>query len=448
MQLESLKPNPVKDTAWQYARVSIFILVAFIALIASFRNFYLVSRHREDMAIVRTVRFDSLWTITSSVHMKDTRTVPTLVSMWTLQERLSTRYPSKVTSVRAAWADYAVHYKTSQSVDWEAVDRLRTTLDSLFNEIEAGTHAQQSWAEFLFVFGALCSFYPLITLRRYLRDANLDRIAKKQVQKAVLLSQERLNHAQALAHIGSWELNLQTNVGTWSDEMYRLHGMRVGEPIPTLTEFVRLVHPEDRDRFNEHCTTFREREIEVRLILPDSTPRTMRTVVDVERDENGEPLFVRGTSLDITAQKQAEEAIQRALAFNVGILNGADYSIISTATNGVITTFNRGAERLLGYTANEIVNKSTLGILHDVGEVFAYADELTAELGETIEPGFEVFVAKARLNLPEEREWTYIRKDGSRVPVLLSVSALRDSEGNLTGFLGIANDITERKQIE
>ncbi len=87
-------------------------------------------------------------------------------------------------------------------------------------------------------------------------------------------------------------------------------------------------------------------------------------------------------------------------------------------------------------------------MIHDAAEVARRAQELTEELGYTVAPGFEVFVAKARRGGPDEKEWTYIRKDGSRFPVLLSVTALRDEQNRLTGFLGIASDITERKRAE
>ena len=100
---------------------------------------------------------------------------------------------------------------------------------------------------------------------------------------------------------------------------------------------------------------------------------------------------------------------------------------------------------MLGYSAVEVAGKTSPGIFHDLNEVIARAQELSQELGITIEPGFEVFVAKAKRGEVEEREWSYIRKDGSRLTVLLSVTALRDEQGNITGFLGISSDISEQQ---
>ena len=94
------------------------------------------------------------------------------------------------------------------------------------------------------------------------------------------------------------------------------------------------------------------------------------------------------------------------------------------------------------------MGKLTPAVLHDVDEIVQQAKVLSKELGRLIEPGFEVFVAKARQGIPDENEWTYICKDGSRFPVLLSVTALRDEQGQLTGFLGIGSEITVEKHLE
>jgi diguanylate cyclase (GGDEF)-like protein/PAS domain S-box-containing protein len=130
------------------------------------------------------------------------------------------------------------------------------------------------------------------------------------------------------------------------------------------------------------------------------------------------------------------------------IFDGANYSIISTDVDGTIRSFNNAASRVLGYSPGEVIGRSTPALFHDPEEVAERAIMLSRELGETIEPGFEVFVAKARRGIVEELEWSYIHKDGSRFPVLLSITALRDESGSINGFLGIAFDITERVLIK
>lgn len=122
-------------------------------------------------------------------------------------------------------------------------------------------------------------------------------------------------------------------------------------------------------------------------------------------------------------------------------------SIISGDIDGIITLFNPGAERMLGYSADEMVGKQTPAIIHLPEEVIERGAELSDEYGRPIE-GFEVFVIKALENGYEEREWTYVRKDGSQIQVNLGVTPIRDRHGVLTGFLGVATDITQRVKAE
>ncbi|MBK8020483.1 MAG: GAF domain-containing protein [Chloroflexi bacterium] len=140
--------------------------------------------------------------------------------------------------------------------------------------------------------------------------------------------------------------------------------------------------------------------------------------------------------------------IQQVSAYQQALLEGANYSIIATDPDGRILAFNQGAESLVGYAAEEMIGKNSPAILHDLDEVVARAKVLSEELKTVIEPGFGVFVAKARLGLADENEWTYIRKDGRRVPVRLSVTAVRDASGAVAGFMGIASDVSSQKQAE
>jgi diguanylate cyclase (GGDEF)-like protein/PAS domain S-box-containing protein len=142
------------------------------------------------------------------------------------------------------------------------------------------------------------------------------------------------------------------------------------------------------------------------------------------------------------------EALQRASDWQQAILDSADFTIISTNVDGLIQTCNAGALKKLGYAADEVIGKMTPAAFHDPAEVERRARELSAELGRTVEPGFEAFVAKARLGIPDENDWAYVRKDGSRFPVRLSVTALYDETGRVNGFLGIGKDITAQKAAE
>jgi len=130
------------------------------------------------------------------------------------------------------------------------------------------------------------------------------------------------------------------------------------------------------------------------------------------------------------------------------ILENAGQAIIATDTLGTILYFNRAAQKLLGYSWNEVVGSKTPAHFHHPDEVAARAAALTAELGREVVPGFEVFVAHVGSKGHVEEDWTYIRKDGSGVPVRLAITALADADGELFGYLGIASDITERGRLE
>ncbi len=151
---------------------------------------------------------------------------------------------------------------------------------------------------------------------------------------------------------------------------------------------------------------------------------------------------------DVTASKQAEEELLHAGALQSAIFNSANFSRIATDEKGVIQIFNVGAERMLGYTAAEVMNKITPADISDPQEVITRAKALSAELGTTITPGFEALVFKASRGIEDIYELTYIRKDGSRFPAIVSVTALRDAQGGIIGYLLIGTDNTARKQVE
>ena len=151
---------------------------------------------------------------------------------------------------------------------------------------------------------------------------------------------------------------------------------------------------------------------------------------------------------DLAEQKRSSQLLSETLGIKNAILDSANFSIIATDLNGIIRSFNTSAETMLGYTADEVIGKYTPSLIHDSHEVVQYAANLSQEYQHTIEPGFDVIVYKARQGLADEREWTYIRKDGSSFPVLLSVTAVRNESNELIGFLSIAADITERKKMQ
>ncbi len=149
-----------------------------------------------------------------------------------------------------------------------------------------------------------------------------------------------------------------------------------------------------------------------------------------------------------SARNQAEAALLDAGALQSAIFDSANFSCIATDAKGVIQIFNVGAERMLGYAAAEVLNKLTPADISDPQEVTERAEALSVELGTPIAPGFEALVFKASRSIEDIYELTYIRKDGSRLPALVSVTALRDAQDVIIGYLLIGTDNTARKHVE
>jgi len=233
--------------------------------------------------------------------------------------------------------------------------------------------------------------------------------------------------------------------------------------------WVDTLHPDDRERvvveWEQAVTTSDRFDTDFRIRNAEGEYRWFKTLAVRYQGTDGAIQWF-GTNTDMQDFIQAQEEVQKlnveleqrvaarteALSAAKGhlhaILDGAtEMSIIATDTNGLITLFNSGAERLLGYSAEEMVRKQTPAIMHDPEEVRQHGEALTREWGEPIS-GFDAFVAHARRGGYEEREWTYIRKDGSRLLVSLVVTAVRDEQDNITGFLGVAKDVTAARTAE
>ncbi len=166
------------------------------------------------------------------------------------------------------------------------------------------------------------------------------------------------------------------------------------------------------------------------------------------RVEHGVVIATQSIYRDVTKRRLAETKLQETMTLLRAIVDSAAYMIISTDRDGTIQTFNATAERLLGYAAAEVCGRVTPMLIHDPFEVARRTRELSEELGREVAIGLDTFVAKARLGLPDENEWTYVARDGHRFPVLMAITKLVDEDGEISGYIGIASDITERKRIE
>ncbi|MEA5477384.1 PAS domain S-box protein [Pseudanabaena galeata UHCC 0370] len=231
---------------------------------------------------------------------------------------------------------------------------------------------------------------------------------------------------------------------------------------------VMYVEPSDQTLFhNKLCGDFSDCE---KLTWEMSLKRAHDYYCPVEVSVSKTRLSDNGTTLrwlvrDISDRRQAQQALQelnQSLETTIEqrtnelwqvnklqrtILDSTEYSIITTDLNGLIQVFNHGAEQMFGYSMGEIVGQFTPEIFHDAQELVERAITVSAELDQDIN-GLAIFTTKASLGITSEEEWTGIRKDGSRFPLSLSISALRDEKEQIIGFLGISKDISDRKKAE
>jgi diguanylate cyclase (GGDEF)-like protein/hemerythrin-like metal-binding protein/PAS domain S-box-containing protein len=185
------------------------------------------------------------------------------------------------------------------------------------------------------------------------------------------------------------------------------------------------------------------------LLRPHS--RSLEPVMAVAGHDEFAKLQLALELLDeaIEARWRSENALHASERINASILACIPQAVIATDLNGLITVFSPGAESLLGYSAAEMVGQQTPLCFHDPEEIRLRAGLLSERLGRVVEPDFSLFVRQLEADgAADEHEWTFIRKDGLRLPVLLSVAHLRNAQGGIDGYLGVATDITERKAFE
>ncbi len=272
----------------------------------------------------------------------------------------------------------------------------------------------------------------------------------KESQQRLRESERFLERAGEVAGVGGWELDLTTQQVHWTAQTCRIHEVPVGYR-PTLDEAVAFYAPAARPviqkAIEEAIANGESWDLELPLETTTGRSIWVRAVGQVEY-ANDRPLRLYGAFQDITRRKTAEFEAVRSSALIRGVLDAAaEFSIIAVDPDGLITIFNRGAERLLGYSAREMIGIHTPGVIHLKEEVEARGQELSRELGYSVE-GFRVFVENVERFGSELREWTYVRKDGSQFPVLLTVNVVLTGRDEVVGYLGIAQDISARKQAE
>ena len=200
--------------------------------------------------------------------------------------------------------------------------------------------------------------------------------------------------------------------------------------------------PESEARFKAGLAARESFEIEMLNYRKDGRAYLVQMTIDPVFDAGGRLQHYIAIQMDVTARRRQE-------IMNAGVLAHAAHAIIATDANGLIEIFNPGAEQLTGRPAASMIGRASLTSLHDPEELMARAAELAAESGRAVVPGLESLVLKSRqTGRTEEREWSFLHRDGRRVPVRYSVSTMRDAQGKLTGYLGVASEITAQRLAE
>ncbi|MBU2286971.1 MAG: PAS domain S-box protein, partial [Gammaproteobacteria bacterium] len=274
--------------------------------------------------------------------------------------------------------------------------------------------------------------------------------ARKRMEDEVRLTNERFSLAADSVGLGVWEFDVLAGMLVWDERMYTLYGRRREGAVEPYAMWTSSLHPEDRpaversmqEAIDGTCSF----DTEFRIVRPDGEVRHVKAAARIVRNIQGQAIRMTGVNIDVTDRARAELDLRQTMALLHAVLDAAtQVSIIAVKPDGVISVFNAGAERLLGYRRDEVVDRSISLAFHDRDELAERAAALSAESGTPVHPA-TVLVHPSVLDQPQE--WTYLRKDGASFPVSLSVTAMKDADGEHFGYLGIAHDISSRKQYE
>ena len=266
---------------------------------------------------------------------------------------------------------------------------------------------------------------------------NLEELVKartaelEKTYKSLEESKRGLAEAQKMANIGSWYWDFLTGEVNWSEEMYRIFGRDPKKLAPSYNEYLSYIHPDDRDYVDNtlrEAVSSRLSSVDHRIVLDNGEVRTIHVRFEVIFNEENLPVRARGIVQDITERKKAEEKIKTL----VNAVESSNDAIITTSLEGVVTSWNKGAEQVYGYSAEEILGKN-ISVIEPPG--------LKGEIGQLIE--------KIKNNdKVQYYETLQLKKDGTPINVSVSLSQIFNSSGDFVAVSAISRDITERKKAE
>ncbi|HJT16793.1 MAG TPA: EAL domain-containing protein [Thermoanaerobaculia bacterium] len=275
---------------------------------------------------------------------------------------------------------------------------------------------------------------------RYLYSIVHDVTERRKAERALAASEEKYRNIFNFASVGIFQATLDGRLPTANSTLARVLGYDSPEELLRIN-LLRDIYfePEERSASTAESEALWRRR--------DGVPIWVQINEHTISDDDGATL-IEGFVYDITERKIAEQQLASANAQRKAVLDAATgVSIIATDAEGIITVFNSGAERMLGYAASDVIGRRSVIDLHRPSELEDHANRLQSEFGYRL-AGFDILAHRADREGFEEREWTYVKRDCTAITVLLSVTALRREDGWLTGFLHVANDVTERKRAE
>jgi two-component system cell cycle sensor histidine kinase/response regulator CckA len=258
---------------------------------------------------------------------------------------------------------------------------------------------------------------------------------RKRAADHLRRTMEFVSLAHAVAHIGTWEWDVASNVVTWSDETYRIFGVVPAAGRMSVEDYLALIHPDDRDTVRDAVSRAIEIrapfEVDHRIVRPDGSLRFLHGRGGVVSDSTGRPVRLIGAVLDITGRKQAEEALRQANDRLQVIIQSSPLAILSLDARGIVRMWNPAAERVFGWTAEEVTGQPLPNVPE--GKEDEFGDLLRRVLqGESL-TGVELVRR---------------RKDGTVVTVNLFAAPLHEADGRITGILGLVEDVTSVKRLE
>ena len=299
-----------------------------------------------------------------------------------------------------------------------------------------------------------------LTTKMALRDAeghvigtfgiSRDITARKRMEDEVQGTNERFSLAADSVGLGVWEYDVLAGTLVWDERMYALYGRRREAAAEPYALWSGSLHAEDRaaaeSTLQQALDGTRRFDTEFRIVRPDGEVRHVKAAARIVRNIMGQAIRMTGVNIDVTDRARTEFELRQTMALLHAVLDSATQaSIIAVKPDGRISVFNSGAERLLGYRRDEVVGRRSSLDFHDRDELARRAEALGVETGVHVKAA-SVLVHPHLLDHPHE--WMYRRKDGSAVPVSLSVTAMQDADGEHFGWLGIAHDISGQKQYE